>query len=99
MFGQMHSRRVILPPCPCNNICRCHLPRKGLNPFEKKIIFGVLLVFILIESCLIYHSYKYPYKGPEHIEVNGKMCEIWYHSDCASPMSCGHKVVLMDTCK
>ena len=23
----MKSRRIILPPCPCNNTCRCHVPR------------------------------------------------------------------------
>lgn len=91
-------RNISLPPCPCNNSCRCHLPKKGMSSFEKKVIFGYIFAFILIEVILIYYNYKYPYKGPEHIEVNGKMCEIGYHEDCAATMSCNHKIVLMDTC-
>ncbi len=95
MFGQMRSRnRITLPPCPCNNTCRCHLPRKGMSSFEKNVIFVLLFLFILIEGSLIYYDHKHPYKGPEYIEVNGQMCEISYHEDCVSPMSCSHKVAI-----
>ena len=95
MFGQMRSRnRVILPPCPCGDICRCHQPKKGMTFFEKKVIFGIIFVFILIELILIWYHYKHPYKGPDYIEVNGKMCEIRYHNDCAAPLSCGHKIAI-----
>ena len=95
MLGQMRSRnRVISPPCPCNNTCRCHIKSKRMTSFEKKIIFVPILIFVLLESYAIYYSIKHPRKGPEYIEVNGKMCEIGYHNDCSAPMSCGHKIAV-----
>lgn len=95
MFGQMPSRnRAMLPPCPCNNTCRCHLPQKGMSSNDKRALIAFIFVFFLFEGILIWYGYKHPHTGPDHIEVNGKMCEIGYHRDCALPLSCGHKIAI-----
>lgn len=94
MFGHYYRNRITLPPCPCNLTCRCHIKRKGMSSFDKKVVFGILFFFVLIESCLIYYNHKHPYNGKQYIEVNGQMCEIGYNEDCAAPMSCGHKVAI-----
>lgn len=103
MFAQMRNsnrKRVILPPCPCGYTCRCHFPTKDINK-KNKIILTItfcipVLILISLISFLIYYGETHPYKGPEHIEVNGQMCEIQYHSDCVAPMSCGHKIAICE---
>ena len=93
MFGQMRTRnRVLLPPCPCNNTCVCHLPRQ--NKLELRILLGIIIFSVVSGVILIYYAIKNPIKNKEQIEVNGEMCEIQYHRDCYLPLSCGHKVAI-----
>ena len=89
-----NRRRVILPPCPCGGVCRCHTPSPEMTSFEKKVIFGLLSAVFLFLAYAFIHEKLHPYKGPDYIEVNGQMCEIGYKSDCHLPMSCGHKIAI-----
>lgn len=76
MFGAMRSsRRRSSTPCPCNNTCRCHIPK----PMDGVSLFLLILAFFLIVVVPLsigYYNDKHPNK--RYIHVGDKICEVQY---------------------
>lgn len=75
MFGATRSRRrSSLPPCPCNNTCRCHRPSDG-KAWKAIVVFIATWVFVIgIVSLYVHHIEKT--HTTRYIEVDGKMCVV-----------------------
>ena len=71
------SRRSSLPPCPCNNVCRCH-NKSGNAVAAWLVLLGtfVFLFFFLLWAYPTLHP-----KTKRYIEVDGKMCMVNFKED------------------
>ena len=92
MFMQMKSRTYSTRPCPCNNVCLCHVPTSKKVSDKVFVITISLAVFLFMIGILIFKTYAY--KSVPKITVRGEICDIIYKEDRRTSASIGHNMAI-----